>query len=128
MKSRLFRLTTEQKALRTAWRKVYANGIASRAVETQEEVKAFASDTDRSIRRIQKDLRADRFANLHIAQTSVARTTTIVIRQDLGASVAFHLVFDSASAEYMWLCLDDAMAEFDGRFVGLAAVRKLLES
>lgn len=61
MKSRLFRLTTEQRALRTAWRKVYANGIASQAVETQNEVKAFEPDADKTVRRMQKALRADRF-------------------------------------------------------------------
>lgn len=61
MKSRLFKLATEQNALKAAWRKVYANGIVSRAIETQEEVKAFAPDADTNIRRIQKGLRSDRF-------------------------------------------------------------------
>lgn len=61
MKSDLFRLATEQRAIRAAWRKVYANGIASRAAETQEEVKTFALDADKSIRRMQRALRADRF-------------------------------------------------------------------
>jgi hypothetical protein len=34
---------------------------------------------------------------------------------------------DSASAEYLWDCLNDAMAEFDGAPVGLAALRGLAD-
>jgi RNA-directed DNA polymerase len=40
---------------------VHANGVRSRAVETQEEVKAFAADADKSIRRMQRDLRKGSF-------------------------------------------------------------------
>ena len=61
MKSQLFRLTTEQKSLKTAWRKVYANGVASRSAETQDEVSAFSKNADKSIRRIQRELRTDCF-------------------------------------------------------------------
>jgi sarcosine oxidase, subunit gamma len=70
------------------------------------------------------DLRLDRFADLSIAQTSVARSNCVVIRADLGALPAFHLLGDSASAEYMWDCLLDAITEFSGRPVGLAALQK----
>jgi sarcosine oxidase, subunit gamma len=70
------------------------------------------------------DLRLDRFADLSIAQTSVARSNCVVIRADLGALPAFHLLGDSASADYMWDCLLDAIAEFSGRPVGLAALQK----
>jgi sarcosine oxidase subunit gamma len=38
---------------------------------------------------------------------------------------AFHVLADSASAEYLWGCLLDAMAEFGGTPVGWAAVRQL---
>ena len=44
------------------------------------------------------DLRPKSFANHAIAQTSVARTNAIVIRDDLGDVLAFHLLGDSASA------------------------------
>ena len=47
----------------------------------------------------------------------------VVIRDDRGGVLAYHLLGDSASAEYLWDCLNDAMAEFDGAPVGLAAVR-----
>ena len=44
---------------------------------------------------------------------------------DLGQAPAFHLLVDSASAEYVWDCLMDAMAEFDGRPAGLNALAGL---
>ena len=71
------------------------------------------------------DLRAGKFANGRIAQTSLARMNAVVIRDDRGGVLAYHLLGDSASAEYLWDCLTDAMAEFAGAPVGLAAVRGL---
>ena len=72
------------------------------------------------------DLRPAKFPNHAVAQTSVARTNAIVIRGDLGAVPAFHLLGDSASARYMWRCLADAAEEFAGQPVGLEAVRALI--
>ncbi|MFQ5783482.1 MAG: sarcosine oxidase [Alphaproteobacteria bacterium] len=74
------------------------------------------------------DLRPHKFPDGAIAQTSVARLNAIVLRGDLGDTLAFHLLTDSASASYMWESLLDAMDEFDGRPVGLAAVRMLAAS
>jgi sarcosine oxidase subunit gamma len=71
------------------------------------------------------DLRPHRFAAGAIAQTSVAKMSATVICADLGAVPAFHLLADSASAEYLWLCLCDAMAEFAGAPVGWSALRRL---
>jgi sarcosine oxidase subunit gamma len=71
------------------------------------------------------DLRPEKFPNSEIAQTSVARNNCVVIRQDLGALPFFHLLGDSASAEYQWDCLLDAMMEFAGRPVGWAALTGL---
>ena len=71
------------------------------------------------------DLRLHRFAVGTIAQTSIAKMSGILIRADLGDTAAFHLLADSASAEYLWTCVLDAMAEFDGAPVGLSALRKL---
>ncbi len=73
------------------------------------------------------DLRLDRFAQLAIAQTSAMRSNVIIIRQDLGATPGFHLLGDSASADYIWRCLRDAMEEFAGRPVGLDALQSLVE-
>ena len=72
------------------------------------------------------DLRLDRFPTGSVVQTSVARMTVIIIPHDLGNTPAFHLLFDSASADYLWACLQDAMAEFDGRPIGLSALRALI--
>lgn len=74
------------------------------------------------------DLRPHRFVDGAIAQTSVARMNAILIRHDLGATYCLLVVADSASAVYMWECLSDAMAEFDGRPVGLSALRGLAQS
>jgi sarcosine oxidase subunit gamma len=60
-----------------------------------------------------------------IAQTSVAKMNAIVIRADLGSTLAYHLLADIASAEYLWTCVEDAIAEYDGGIVGLAALRSL---
>ncbi len=71
------------------------------------------------------DLRPHRFPALSVAQTSVARSSAIVIREDLAADVVgYHLLIDSASARYLWDCLIDAMAEFDGKAVGLRILRQ----
>ena len=51
----------------------------------------------------------------------------IVIRADLGPVSAYHLLADIASAEYLWGAVLDAMSEFNGRPVGLAALRQLAE-
>lgn len=71
------------------------------------------------------DLRTGSFGPGRIAQTSVAKISAIVIRQDLGATTGFYLLADSASAEYLWHCVADAMVEFDGVPVGLAALKRL---
>lgn len=68
------------------------------------------------------DLRSGRFKNLFVAQTSVARISAIVLRDDLGSVVSYHLLGDSASAGSMWAYLTDAMAEFDGQVVGIDAI------
>lgn len=73
------------------------------------------------------DLRPDRFASGAIAQTSIARSNAIVIRNDLGETLGYDLLGDSASADYMWGCVLDAMAEFDGKPVGHAALRHLAD-
>ena len=71
------------------------------------------------------DLRPAHFPVGTIAQTSVAKMSAIVIRVDLGQAIAFHLLADIASADYLWTCVEDAMAEYGGRVVGLAALRAL---
>jgi sarcosine oxidase subunit gamma len=73
------------------------------------------------------DLRPVAFAPGRIAQTSLARMSGIILRQPGPADrIAFHVLADSASTEYLWDSLVDAMAEFDGRPIGLSAVRSLM--
>ena len=71
------------------------------------------------------DLRPAKFADGAIAQTSIARLNGILIRADLGTTLSYHLLADSAAASYMWRSILDAMDEFAGRPVGLAALREL---
>jgi len=73
------------------------------------------------------DLRTHKFKPGQIAQTSLAKMSGIVIRADLGPVPAFHLLADIASAEYLCGAVLDAIAEFGGRPVGLAALRQLAE-
>ena len=72
------------------------------------------------------DLRPHKFPVNAIAQTSVARSVGIIIRADLGAVPAFHLLGDSASALYMLDCIEDAMEEYGGKPVGISAVRRAM--
>lgn len=65
------------------------------------------------------DLRPAAFGEGSVAQTSAARTAVILIRGWSATSLRFDILVDSASAEYLWGCLLDAMAEFDGAAVGL---------
>jgi len=71
------------------------------------------------------DLRPQHFPNGRIAQTSLAKMSGIIIRADLGRTPAYYVLADSASAEYLWGCLMDAMEEFSGAPVGLLALRQL---
>lgn len=71
------------------------------------------------------DLRPKHFPVGTIAQTSIAKMSGIVIRADLRGTLAYHLLADIASAEYLWTCVEDAIAEYDGGIVGLAALRSL---
>ena len=68
------------------------------------------------------DMRRSKFPSGMVAQTSIARMNAISIRCDLGDLPAYHLIFDSASAEYLWRSLKDAMSEFEGMPVGYDAI------
>ena len=60
------------------------------------------------------DLSGTSFPNHSIAQTSVARTSAIIIRDDSGYTPCYHLLGDSSTSRYMWSCLVDAMNEYGG--------------
>jgi len=71
------------------------------------------------------DLRENKFENNMISQTSLARLGTIIVRHDFNALNAYIVFVESASAEYGWDCLVDAMQEFDGQIIGASALQKL---
>jgi sarcosine oxidase subunit gamma len=60
------------------------------------------------------NLASDKFTDGSVAQTSVARLSAIVIRHDIANSFSVSLLADSASADYLWICVLDAMTEFSG--------------
>ncbi len=66
------------------------------------------------------DLRAEKFLEFAVAQTSVAKLTAIVVRSDIQSALALHLLADSASAIYFSSCLIDAAREFGGELIGLS--------
>lgn len=68
------------------------------------------------------DMRRAKFPSGMVAQTSIARMNAISIRCDLEDLPAYHLIFDSASADYLWRSLKDAMTEFEGMPVGYDAI------
>ncbi len=69
------------------------------------------------------DLRTDKFSQGEVAQTSLARINSIIVRQDLGTTPCYHILSDVSSAEFLWASLLDAMLEFKGKAVGTAALR-----
>ncbi len=71
------------------------------------------------------DLRPGTFALHEVAQTSLARVNAIILRHDLATALCFFVLSDVSSAEYLWDVLLDAMMEFQGSTVGLAALRAL---
>jgi sarcosine oxidase, subunit gamma len=71
------------------------------------------------------DFRLDRFADLTVAQTMIARVGSVVLRDDVAGTPAFHILADSASARYLWGVLLDAAAEYAGRAIGFEALRRL---
>ena len=58
------------------------------------------------------DLSGANFPNHSIAQTSVARTSAIIVRHDSGYTPCYHLLGESSTSRYMWSCLVDALNEY----------------
>jgi len=58
-----------------------------------------------------------------VAQTSLARVNAIILRNDLATTTCLFILSDVSFAEYLWDALLDAMVEFEGCPVGIAALR-----
>ncbi|WP_275626732.1 sarcosine oxidase [Pseudomonas sp. 273] len=68
------------------------------------------------------DLRPQAFGPGAVAQTSAARINVIVINAGGDDLPNLQILCDRASVQYFWEALLDAMAEFDGRPVGIDAL------
>ena len=71
------------------------------------------------------DLRPEAAPVHCVVQTNVARLNAIIIRSPNTEVPVFDLLSDIASAVYLWRALLDAMDEFGGKPVGLAALQEL---
>ena len=71
------------------------------------------------------DLSPDHFADHAVAQTSVARTSAVIVRHDINGTLCYYLLGDSSTILYIWTCLTDAMNEFDGQVLGARALKDL---
>ncbi len=71
------------------------------------------------------DLRPDAAPVHCVVQTNVARLNAIIIRSPNTEVPVFDLLSDIASAVYLWHALLDAMDEFGGKPIGLAALQEL---
>lgn len=69
------------------------------------------------------DMRLHVFADGAIAQTSLARINAIVARVDRGGTPIFHILADSAAAQYVWTCLAEALLLLGGRVAGASVLR-----
>lgn len=56
-----FDQATTQSALKTAWLRIHQNGYASPSFETRAQIRHFAQDADRNIRRLQAKLHSGHF-------------------------------------------------------------------
>ncbi len=71
------------------------------------------------------DLSPDVFVNHSTAQTSVARTSAVIVRHDINEVLCYYLLGDSSTILYMWTCILDAVSEFNGQVLGLRAMHSL---
>ena len=69
------------------------------------------------------DLRTHKFSSGSIAQTSLAKVNSIIIRNDLGNTPCFYILSDISSTEFLWDCILDAMQEYQGTPVGVLALQ-----
>lgn len=71
------------------------------------------------------DLRVHKFAHNQVAQTSVAKINGVILRHDLATTPCYYLFSDITSTEFLWDSLMDAMEEYRGAAIGVAAMRSL---
>ena len=69
------------------------------------------------------DLSPEIFPDHSVAQTSVARTSAVIVRHDIKNMPCYYLLGESSTILYMWSSLIDAMNEFGGQMLGLSALQ-----
>jgi len=69
------------------------------------------------------DFSPDEFEVHQVAQTQVARTSAIFVRNDVPEGLRYYLLGDSSTKDYMWSCLLDAMSEHADRLPGTYAFK-----
>jgi sarcosine oxidase subunit gamma len=74
------------------------------------------------------DFRPKSFADLTIAQTSLAKTTAIIARADRLSTVVHHILVDTGQARYLWSCLVDAGLDLQCRTAGVSMMQEHAES
>jgi sarcosine oxidase subunit gamma len=78
-----------------------------------------AAAADAMAKLCEVDLRGRKFPPGSIAQTSIARVNGVVISHNFGPRPGFFILCDTASTEYLWRSIIDAIDEYNGGAVGL---------
>jgi sarcosine oxidase subunit gamma len=73
------------------------------------------------------DMRDVAFVDGAVAQTSIARVSAVVVRNDLGHSPCFFVLVSSMAAEYLWDAITGAMDVAGGAAIGIRALSSLIE-
>ncbi len=71
------------------------------------------------------DMRPSVLADLDVAQTRAFHMGGIIVRADIAGILAYHMFFDIASSDFLIDMVRKTMAAFDGKMVGLLALRSL---
>ncbi|MEM7276790.1 MAG: sarcosine oxidase [Pseudomonadota bacterium] len=71
------------------------------------------------------DMATTQFTPGAVAQTSLARLGAVVVRHFSSSTPLYYLFADHCAQAYLWNVLRDALAEFSGDTVGLAAMSAL---
>jgi glycine cleavage system aminomethyltransferase T len=83
----------------------------------KQPIRAAAADAMAKLCEV--DLRGRKFPPGSIAQTSIARVNGVVISHNFGPRPGFFILCDTASTEYLWRSIIDAIDEYNGGAVGL---------
>lgn len=72
------------------------------------------------------NVNAEEFPNLYVTHTPIRHVPTILLRKDMGATVAYQLYFERAYAEYVWDVVFNSGKELGVAPLGSGVAMKLL--